>query len=104
MIRGATGFSLLHFAQYSKVWFSTKKIMTVTQIAKKQIDEAREAVMSQEEFAKRHRLSLDDFIEEYGCLVKKKGLNPQKAYQRMIECSYEDYLYHKKIIEPGRIC
>ena len=75
-----------------------------TQIAKKQIDGASEAVMSQEEFAKRHRLSFDDFVEKYGDLVEKKGLNPQKAYQRMIKCSYENYLYHKKIINPGRIC
>ncbi|NGX53034.1 MAG: hypothetical protein KR126chlam5_01341 [Candidatus Anoxychlamydiales bacterium] len=103
MIRGTTRFSLLNFAQYSKVWFSTKKIKTVTQIAKKQIDGARESIMSQEEFAKRKCLSYDDYVKQYGDLVKKKGLNPQKAYQRMIEDRYENYVYHKKIINPGRI-
>ena len=60
-------------------------------------------VLSQEEFAKKYCSSFDEFVSKNGALIQKVGVSSQDAFKRMIDVSYENYLRHQSIVEPGRI-
>ena len=63
-------------------------------MAKKLIGRASMSVMSKEKFTKKNCLTFEAYVEQYGDLVKKRGLNTQEAFQRMIDDKYENYIYH----------
>ncbi len=61
-------------------------------------------LMSKEEFAKTKCMTVEEFTQEYGDFVRKKGMEVNEAFQKMIEGQYNNYLIHSEIIDPGRIC
>ncbi len=72
-------------------------------MAKKRIAGASISIMSKGEFTKKKCLTFEDYVKQYGDLVKKRDLSTQEAFQRMIDNRYDNYIYHQKIIAPGRI-
>jgi len=61
-------------------------------------------LMSKEEFTKKKCMTFEDFTKEYGDFARKKGMEVNEAFQKMLEGQYNNYLIHSEIIEPGRIC
>jgi hypothetical protein len=59
--------------------------------------------MSKEEFAKKHCISFQEYSEAYGKLCKARNIDITKAFQNMLDISYNGYARHEKIFDPGRI-
>ncbi len=72
-------------------------------IKSSQLDYLKNNTMSQEEFAKKYCSSFEEFVSHNQDLIQKIGLSSQEAFQKMVNRSYENYLRHQSIVEPGRI-
>ena len=79
----------------------SKKVCTKIKV--NQIDCLKSTAMSQAEFTEKYCSSFEEFVAKNETLIQKVGLSSHEAFQKMIKNSYENYLRHQGIIEPGRI-
>ena len=68
-----------------------------------QLGYSKTSAMSREEFAKKYCSSFEVFVSNNDALIQKIGLSSQEAFKKMVNRSYENYLRHQNIVEPGRI-